>query len=186
MPNRIPVRVLTEIDGVVYDSKHATVIHYWDETYLLKPYRNVLGKNTEGCLFLSTISEGTILFPEPRIRVFPCGRTIAIMLLVDAGAPNPVLEGLEVEIITPAISDVPHHRPAMKTVLASDIRFGCETLKKSDDGRFWMVRRRGIFGWERVRTRQVSQRQAIGWAIRNGVSLFSDQLQMLGIRNTLE
>lgn len=108
------------------------------------------------------------------------------MLLVGAGAPDPVLEGLGVEIIAPAISDVPHHRPAMKTVMESDIRFGCETLKKSDDGRFWMVRRRGIFGWERVRTRQVSQRQAIGWGIRNGVSLVSDRLQTLGIQNTLE
>ena len=89
-------------------------------------------------------------------------------------------------MLTPGNSDEPHHWPDVKTVLIRDIRFGWQALVKSDSGRFWMVRQRGIFSWTRVRVSPVSQREAINWAIRNGVAALSDRLALLRIRNTEE
>ena len=69
-------------------------------------------------------------------------------------------------------------------VLYRATRFGCQTLGKTSCGHFWMLRRRGIFGKERVRLQQVGQCEAIAWSIRNGVRFYSDRLAMLGIRKT--
>ena len=183
MDERVPFRILREIDGVVYDSNCATIIHHWDETTLLWPFRWVLGKKPDGRYFLTTISPGTLLRPGPKIRVYPCSRMSSISLVARVGAPDSVLEGLGVEMITPGNSDEPLYQPEMKTVLARDIRFGWQALVKSDSGRFWMVRRRGIFSWKRMQVSPVSHREAIRWAIRNGVVAFSDRLALLGIRN---
>ena len=186
MVQRIPVRVRRVVDGVLYDSETASTIHYWDESFLLLTVRYVLGKTPGGQYFLASIHEGSILRPGPRIRVTPFDREVSIALLADVGAPDSVLEGLGVEMITPEVPDEPFHLPATETVLTSTKWFGWQALVKSDRGRFWMVRRYGLFGWKRIRVRPVSQRKAIYWALMNGVGIYDDRMALLGIRDPME
>ena len=186
MVQRIPVRVRRVVDGVQYDSETASTIHYWDDSFLVASARFVLGQTPGGHYFMASISEGSILRPEPRIGVTPLDRETVILHLADVDAPDSVLEGLGVEMITPEVPDEPFHMPATETVLASTKRFGWQALVKSARGRFWMVRRYGLFGFERIRVRSVSQRKAIFWALMNGVAIYDDRMALLGIRNPRE
>ena len=178
------VRVVREIDGVVYDSETANVIYHWDETIFFVPYRMVLATNPDGYYFLTELSEGTILRPDPRIKVYDLSRRTSIAVLARAGAPDSVLEGLGVEIITPACDDKRHGD--IQIVLISDIRFGDQTLAKTSCGHFWMLRTRKIFGKKRQRHWKVSQREAISWGISNGAGFDPARLALLGIRDCEE
>lgn len=173
------VRVVREIDGVVYDSETANVIYYWDETTFFVPYRMVLATNPDGYYFLTELSEGTILRPGPRVKVYDLNRRTSIAVLARAGAPDSVLEGLGVEVIIPACDDKRHGD--IRTVLVSDIRFGDQTLAKTSCGHFWMLRTRRFFGKKRQRHWKVSQREAISWGIRNGAGFDRTRLALLGI-----
>ena len=176
-----PVRVVREIDGVVYDSETANVVHHWNETIFYKPYRMVLATNPDGYYFLTDLSEGTILRPDPKARVDALDRKASIGVLADAGAPDSVLEGLGVEIITPTCDDKRHGD--IRIIATSDIRFGEQTLAKTSCGHFWMFRTRGIFGKKRWRVWEVSQHEAIAWGLRKGAGFDSARLALLGIRD---
>ena len=186
MAEMIPVRVRRVVDGVLYDSKKATIIHHWDETLLLATVRFVLGRTPGGRYFLTCLQDGSILRPGPNIRVTSFDRMVSIALLADVGAPDSVLEGLGVEMITPEVPDEPFHFPATENVLIRTKWFGWQALVKSDRSRFWMVRRCGLFGWKRIWGSPVSHRKAIYWAIMNGVGTFRDRLALLGIRTSME
>ena len=182
MPERVEVRVRKVVDGVLYDSETAEVIHYWDERYLwFAVTRFVLGKTPEGHYCLIAISEGTILRPDPKIKGVRASRTGCIMTLADTDAPDSILESLGVEIISSEGPDEPVVPLDVEIVLTEPARFGCKTLLKSPRGRFWMARRYALFGWKKLAFRPVSQREAIRWAIWHGTSPRREWLAMLGI-----
>ena len=91
MAEMIPVRVRRVVDGVLYDSDRATVIHHWDETLLLATVRFVLGRTFGGRYFLTCLNEGGILSPGPNISVTPFGRMTSIALLADIAIVGPRL-----------------------------------------------------------------------------------------------
>ena len=177
------VRVVKEIDDVVYDSEAASVIHHWDEG-VFSPSRMVMATNPEGRYFLTYLSEGTILRPDPTIRVYAFSRKASIALLAETDAPDRVLEGLGVELITPVCDDQRHGD--VQAVAASGMMFGKQVLFKTSCGHFWMLRSRGIFGKRRHRHWQVSQREAITWGLRNGAAFDPEPLALLGVRDCEE
>ena len=186
MPEMIPVRVRRVVDGVLYDSGEATIIHHWDETIFVTPYRMVLAKTPCGRYFLTTLCDGSILRPGPIVHVYPYDRFSCITALTAAGAPESVLEGFGVNIMTPAHPDQPFHLPDTETVLARKKWLGWQALVKSDGGRFWIVRWLRIFGRRRLKARPVSHYKAINWAVMNGLWAFSDRLGMVGIQDSME
>ena len=187
MAERIPIKVRKVVDGILYDSESAEVIHHWDNTFLNAEARYVLGKTPESHYFLIRISAGSMFGTlPPCTRVIPANRIGSIMTRARVDAPDSALESLRVEIMTPEGPDEPIVPLDVEVVLTRSRRFGDQTLVKSPRGRFWMVRRYALLGWEKRVVRPVSQRDAIYWALRNGGWPPRERLEMLGISSNSE
>ena len=176
MFGRREVRVFEEIDGVVYDSDTADIIHYWDSF----GGRNIIATTPEGRYFLARIYES---FFTPRFWVLPIGRRYAIELAAKNDAPDKAMEELGVKILNPVESDEPYNIVSSETIWPHRTLFGWRTLLRNYDGRLWMFKSFDILGIQTHWASPISQRQAIAWAIRKGA--WSEYLAMLGVEGDL-
>lgn len=173
--DRIPVRVHKEIDGTLYSSRTAEVIHYWDSK--ISSSRSVVAVTPEGHYFKAWIYSTNL--SGTGAHVYPISRLWATALVAEHGGSDSVLESLGVRIMHQPQSDTPYSMRNSDTVWPVKVPFGWRTLLMERDGRLWMFKGFYLFGVKVEWSAPMSQRRAIAWAIRKGA--WDCSLRMLGV-----
>ncbi len=172
---RTEVRVLQEKDGVIYDSDSAEILHSYDHF----AFHIVIAVTPCGRYFQAILRHG--LF-GPKARVFPLRfKAQAIYWAAKGNAPDEALEKLGVKIIEQTDSDEPYNFMSSEIIWPERGRFGWRALMRNYDGRLWMLKTFDInaLGIHIKKSRPISQRKAIVWAIDEGI--YNERLKMLGL-----
>ena len=154
-------RAYKEVDGVVYDSDTADVLHHKDN--LLS--RIVLAVTPDGHYFSATwggLMVGWVVFPRPN-------RLWAIHDAIRLKAPDSVLERMGVTILPEVESDEPYNLLSAELVWGERMfrfRWMFDFLAQNYDGRFFLFRNLELFD-VRIKkwVKPMSQRQALKWAV---------------------
>ncbi len=166
------------LDGVVYDTEDASLVHLWQgRRGKIIATLYIMGITSGGNYFITAETPSFLYGSHRKFR--PLTKKEALELTAEHDAPDSVLESLGVKVADPDDPGKPYDPSTARTVLSERIKFGQRSLLKNRDGRFLMYQRRKVFGVETSRTSPMSQREAIAWALKNDVS--SNSLEMLGV-----
>lgn len=166
------------VDGVVYDTEDASLVHLWQgRRGKIIATLYIMGITSGGNYFITAETPSFLYGSHRKFR--PLTKKEALELTAEHDAPDSVLERLGVKVAHTDDPGKPYDPSTARTVLSERIKFGQRSLLKNRDGRFLMYQRRKVFGVETSRTSPMSQREAIAWALKNDVS--SNSLEMLGV-----
>ena len=174
---RTEVRVLQEKDGVIYDSDNSEILHAYDRL----AFHIVLAITPCGHYFQAILRHGLL---GPNASVHPIRfKAVAIYWAAKGNAPDKIMEELGVKIIEQIDSNEPYNFMSSEVIYPDRGRFGWRALMRNYDGRFWMLKTFDInaLGIHIKRSRPISQRKGIAWAITKGAPV--ERLKFLGVED---
>lgn len=154
------IKAYKVVDGVVYDTRTAQMLHYNDRLFT---GRKILSVTPEGNHFI-TMNGGVIL----GWVIFPYSRLRSVEWALENNAPNHVLTRLGVNILPqPPESDAPYDIRTGQPLGSRKRLFGYDFLFKNQDGRLFLYERMTILGFLTEKSYPMTQQQALLWAIKH-------------------